>query len=161
MENLFGLFANEDENEREHLNESLESAEHVEDSATMNLREEELDVSKHSVQTGEVALHKDIVEETQTVDVPVTHEEVVVERRAVNAAPSDEPIGDEETIRIPVSEERVDVHKNTIVTGEVALHKRAVQETEHVSETVRKERAHVEVEGDPDVIEASAHDDVR
>ena len=155
MENLFGM--NDDRDEIE----SLESVDRAEESATMRLREEELDVSKHRVQTGEVALHKDIVEETQTVDVPVMHEEVVVERRAVNAAPSDEPIGEEETIRIPVSEERVDVAKNTIVTGVVGLRKRAVQETAQVTETVRKERAHVEVDGDPNVIDDSALGELR
>jgi uncharacterized protein (TIGR02271 family) len=145
MNDLFG-FLGDDEDER------IEAVERTEDNATMHLREEELDVSKHRVQTGEVTLHKDIVEETQTVDVPVTHEEVVVERRAVSAAPSDEPIGEEETIRIPVSEERVDVGKHTIVTGEVSLHKRAVEETHHVTETVRKERAHVDVDGDANVV---------
>lgn len=151
MGNLFGAF--DDDNDLERV-ESVDR-----DSATMRLREEELDVSKHAVQTGEVLLHKDVIEETQSVDVPVTHEEVVVERRAVSAVPSDEPIGEAETIRIPVSEERVAVDKNTIVTGEVELRKRAVQETQQVTETVRKERARVEVEGDPDVIEASAVDD--
>ncbi|HWI60552.1 MAG TPA: YsnF/AvaK domain-containing protein [Symbiobacteriaceae bacterium] len=151
MTDLFGLGGGTNDTER------LENVDELEDSATMRLREEELDVSKHSVRTGEVALHKDIVEETQTVNVPVTHEEVVVERRAVNAAPSDEPIGEEETIRVPVSEERVDVDKHTIVTGEVGLHKRAVQETAQVTETVRKERARVEVDGDPNVIEETTH----
>lgn len=140
MGNLFGFGTDEER-------------EHDEHDATMRLREEELDVTKHSVRTGEVALHKDIVEETQTVTVPVAHEEVVVERRAVSATPSDEPIGEEETIVIPVSEERVDVDKHTVVTGEVGLHKRTVEETQQVTETVRKERAHVEVEGDPNVID--------
>lgn len=150
MGDLFGLSGDRDENE------SLENAEYTdEDHATMRLREEKLDVSKHRVQTGEVTLHKDVIEETQSVDVPVTHEEVVVERRAVNAVPSDEPIGEAETITIPVSEERVDVDKDTVVTGEVSLRKRAVEETERVTETLRKEEAHVDVDGDPDVVEAT------
>jgi uncharacterized protein (TIGR02271 family) len=151
MGGLFGF--GDDDNER------VENVERIDDDATLRLREEELDVHKHSVQTGEVLLHKDVIEETQSVDVPVTHEEVVVERRAISATPSDEPIGEDETIRIPVSEERVDVDKRTLVTGEVALHKRAVQETEQVTDTVRKERARVEVEGDPDVIEATTAED--
>lgn len=137
------------------MGELQDNRDHVDDSATMHLREEKLDVSKHSVQTGEVMLHKEIVEETQRVDVPITHEEVVVERREINAAPSDEPIGEEETIRIPVSEERVDVGKHTIVTGEVSLHKRVVEDTAEVTETVRKERAHIDVDGHPEVIDAS------
>lgn len=159
MGDLFGgLFGTNDTNENEAIEEATEveavdAVAEVEDGATMHLREEELDVSKHRVRTGEVTLHKEIEEETQTVNVPVTHEEVVVERRAVSAAPSDEPIGEEETITIPVSEERVDVDKHTIVTGEVALEKRAVQETQQVTETVRKERARVDVDGAPRVID--------
>ena len=158
MGGFFGFFDDEDE-----LENGVEAVERIEDTdATMHLREEELDVSKHRVQTGEVTLHKDIIEETQTVDVPVTHEEVVVERRAVSAAPSEEPVGEEETIVIPVSEERVDVDKHTVVTGEVSLRKRAVEETERVTETVRKERAHVDVDGNANVINnAVTDDDVR
>lgn len=163
MGDLFGgLFGTGDAKQNEGM-ENVETAEDVvddvddvEDAAAMRLREEEIDVSTHRVQTGEVTLHKEIEEETQTVNVPVTHEEVVVERRAVSATPSDEPVGEEETVRIPVSEERVDVDKRTIVTGEVALHKRAVQETEQVTETVKKERARVDVDGDPKVIDESA-----
>ncbi|HYF96105.1 MAG TPA: YsnF/AvaK domain-containing protein [Symbiobacteriaceae bacterium] len=149
-----GLFENDHE---------LDNVNHEEapESATMRLREEELDVSKHRERTGEVAVHKEIIEETQTVNVPVAHEEVVVERRALEARPSDEPIGEEETIRIPVSEERVDVDKRTLVTGEVALHKRVVEETEEVTDTVRKERAEVEVDGHPNVIDEGTYDELR
>lgn len=147
-----GLFGFDDEDKKE-------AVDRTEDRATMRLREEELDVSKHAERTGEVTLHKDVVEETRSVTVPVSHEEVVVERRAVSATPSDEPIGEEETIRIPVSAERVDVDKHTVVTGEVSLHKRSVQETEEVTETLRKERAHVDVDGDPEVIDATGVDE--
>jgi uncharacterized protein (TIGR02271 family) len=161
VSDLFGLFGDDDKDETK-ITERVDDIDEVEDSATMRLREEELDVRKHRVQTGEVTLHKDIVEETQTIDVPVTHEEVVVERRAISAAPSDESIAEEETITIPVSEERVDVDKHTIVTGEVSAHKRAVEETHHVSESVRKERAHVDVDGDAEVIgETTTGDDLR
>src|SRR3954451_23890551 len=71
---------------------------------SLKLREEQLDVSKESVQTGEVEVHKDVVEEQKTVHVPVTHEEVYVERRDVDDATADTttPIGDDETIRVPI-----------------------------------------------------------
>lgn len=120
----------------------------------LRLREEELDVSTYAVQTGEVTLHKDIVEEQKTVRVPVSHEQVVIERRAVNE-PSDLPIGEEETIRIPVSEERVSVDKHTVVTGEVELHKRTVEEVREVNETIRKEKARLDVDGHPDIVNES------
>ncbi|UQZ35132.1 hypothetical protein C2I18_17320 [Paenibacillus sp. PK3_47] len=114
----------------------------------LRLREEQLDVSKNRVQAGEVEIRKEVIEEQKTINVPVSHEEIVIERRAVNNDSSATPIGADETIRIPVSEEQVEVHKNTVVTGEVDVHKREVQETEQVRDTVRREEARVDKSGD-------------
>ncbi|MBV9258151.1 MAG: DUF2382 domain-containing protein, partial [Ktedonobacteraceae bacterium] len=47
----------------------------------LKLREERLNVGKQTVQSGEAGLHKDVIEEQQSVDVPVNREEVWVERR--------------------------------------------------------------------------------
>ncbi len=118
----------------------------------LNLREEELDIDKYRVETGDVTLHKDIVEEEQSVNVPVSHDQIVIEQRAVDHLPTDEPITAEETIHIPVTAERIDVEKHTVVTGEVSAHKRSVQETEEVHEVLRKEVADVESHGTTDLI---------
>ncbi|HCI79232.1 MAG TPA: hypothetical protein DHW02_06055 [Ktedonobacter sp.] len=116
----------------------------------MPLREEQLNVNKERVQAGEVQLHKDVVEEQKTVNVPVTHEEVYVERRPVTDGQVDNtPIGQDETIRVPVSEEQVEVTKTPVVTGEVAVGKRAVQENQQVSDTVRREEARLDESGNP------------
>jgi Domain of unknown function (DUF2382)/Heat induced stress protein YflT len=57
---------------------------------TVQLREEELQARKTPVETGEVRLGKDVVEERKSVEVPVTREEVYVERRPVDR-PADRP----------------------------------------------------------------------
>lgn len=105
---------------------------------SLRLREERLNVTKERVQAGEVNLHKEVVTEQKTINVPVTHEEVVIERHAAtgNQIDNSTPIGEGETIRVPVSEEQVNVTKNTVVTGEVAIGKGAVQETQQVFYTV-------------------------
>jgi uncharacterized protein (TIGR02271 family) len=139
MGNLFG-----------DINNKNDDTEVTED-AKLRLRKEELDIAKDRVETGEVNLHKEIVEEHKAVDVPVAHEEVVIERRAINE-PSDTPVGTEETISIPVSEERIDVGKHTVITGEVAARKHEVEETEHVDEVLKREEARVDVEGDPNIV---------
>ncbi len=113
----------------------------------LRLRAEQLDVSKNKVQTGEVNVHKEIVEEQKTINVPVSREEVVIDRRSVNNDSSSTPIGADETIRIPVSEEQVDVRKNTVVTGEVDVHKREIQGTEQVKDTVKREEARIDKTG--------------
>ena len=115
---------------------------------TLELREEELRARKHAVQTGKVELAKEVVSEQRTIDVPVTHEEVTIERRAVDHQPSDSPIGETDaTISIPVRQEQVTADKRAVVYEEVNVGKRAVQDTEHVSETVRREQAVVDKEG--------------
>lgn len=114
----------------------------------MQLREEQLQVYKQPVETGRVGLRKEVTREQQSADVPVTHEEVYIERRPGSGQPSDAPIGEGETYRVPVREEQVGVNKQQVVREEVALGKRQVQDTRHVSDTVRKEQARVEREGD-------------
>lgn len=119
---------------------------------SLRLREERLNVSKERVQSGEVELHKEVVTEQKTINVPVMHEEVVIERHAVTDGRVDtSPIGEGETIRIPVSEEQVNVTKNTVVTGEVAIGKRTVEETQQVTDTVRHEEARIDQEGNVNI----------
>lgn len=121
----------------------------------MPLREEQLDISKRREPAGEVNLRKEVVEEQQTIDVPVSREEVVVEKKVVpetaGEAMGEGPIGTGETIRIPVSEERVEVTKRPVVTGEVEVHKREVQDTEQVRDTLRREEARLDRTGNPRV----------
>jgi uncharacterized protein (TIGR02271 family) len=120
---------------------------------TMQLREEQLQAHKSTVETGQVQLGKDVVEEQRTMDVPVTREEVYVERHPVDRRPSDRPIDETETqtIRVPVTEERVEVEKQPVVYEEVGLGKRVTQETHQVSDTVRREELRMENEGDVEV----------
>ncbi len=84
------------------------------------------------------------------MDVPVSHEEVFVERRPVERRPADQPISESEsqTIRVPVTEEHVEVDKQPVVYEEVGVGKRVVQEKEQVSDTVRREELRVDNEGD-------------
>ncbi len=115
--------------------------------STLELRAEQLQIDKHQVRTGEVQVRKEIVREEKTITVPVTHEEVVIERRAVDNVESDTPGGQNETIRIPVSEERIEVNKHNVVTEEVDVSKRNVEETQHIEDTVKREEARVERAG--------------
>jgi len=120
------------------------------DDHALRLREERLNVDKTRVQTGEVELRKEVVQEQQTINVPVTHEEVYIERRAVTDGTVDNtPIGDNEVVRVPLTEERINVTKTPVVTGEVSIGKREVQETEQVSETVRREEVRLDQNGNP------------
>ena len=120
----------------------------TEDEQRLKLREEQLQVQKQQVETGEVRLRKDVVSEQQSMDVPVMHEEVYIERRPGSGQPSDQEIGEGETYRVPVQEEQVTVEKQAVVREEVAIGKQSVQETQRVTDSVRREEAHIERDGD-------------
>jgi len=120
----------------------------AEDGTSMRLREERMDVGKDRVDAGEVTLRKDVVEEEQTVHVPVAHDEVVIERRKLNGEASDETIGAGESVSIPLTAERVHVGKHTVETEEIKASKREVQENREVTDTLHKEIAHIDTEGE-------------
>jgi uncharacterized protein (TIGR02271 family) len=114
----------------------------------IQLREKELLARKQAVQTGEVGIPKEVVTEQQTINVPTTRVEVVIERRPASGQLSDTPIGEGETYQIPAREEQVTVEKQPVVREEVRLGKRQVQETQQVSDTVKREEARIERQGD-------------
>jgi uncharacterized protein (TIGR02271 family) len=123
------------------------------DEETLRLHEERLQVDKDRVQTGEVNVGKRVVEENQTIDVPVEREEIVIERRPVNEEVTDANRGtgakadayqEGDSIHIPLTEEKVEVNKTNVVSEEIVVGKRKVQDTETVNETVRREEADID-----------------
>jgi uncharacterized protein (TIGR02271 family) len=113
---------------------------------TMELKEEEVKVSKRPIKKGEVEVRKEVVTEHKQVDVPVTREEVVIERRPVRGKAAAGDLKGEQ-VRIPVTEEEVDVQKETKVKEEVKIGKRRATGTRTVGGTVRKEELRVDEEG--------------
>ncbi|MBR8646164.1 YsnF/AvaK domain-containing protein [[Brevibacterium] frigoritolerans] len=88
-----------------------------EDERTLTLREEQLNIDKERVQTGEVVINKEVNEQHKTINVPVEHEEVTVEHRSVSGREANRETGtieDGETLRIPVVEEKLEVSKNRL-----------------------------------------------
>jgi uncharacterized protein (TIGR02271 family) len=114
---------------------------------TIEAREEELHVRKRPVQTGEAEVRKEVRTERRTVDVPVKKEELVIERHAVGRHPASGPVGEEERVRVPLSEEQVEVDKQPVVTERVSVGKRATEEDEQVEATIRKENIKVDKRG--------------
>lgn len=125
----------------------------------LRLREEQLRVEKERVQKGEVRVRKEIVEEQQSIDVPVRHEEVIIERHPiVEPRPTDIPVGRDEVIQVPLSEEQVTISKQPVETEEITLKKREVEEQKRASGTVRKEEARIEPIGDISIQERGDQD---
>ena len=128
------------------------------DEERLRLHEERLNVDKERVQTGEVNVGKHVVEDTETIEVPVEREEVYIERRPVNEASETtaadggltgkDAYQEGETIHVPISEERVDVSKTDVVSEEIVVGKRKVQDTEQVTEKTRREVADIDDDTD-------------
>jgi uncharacterized protein (TIGR02271 family) len=119
----------------------------------IQLRGEVLRTFRERVQRGEVRLRKEVVTENRTVEVPVSREELVIERTAVSGslAGNAGEIGTDQEIRVPLSEERARVEKQAVVNEEVRVGKRAVQNTEKVSQDVRHEELRIDKDGDAEV----------
>jgi uncharacterized protein (TIGR02271 family) len=123
---------------------------HARGEQTIQAREEQLHVNKQREQVGEVTVRKEVHTEHKTIDVPVEREEVVIERHAVSGRvpATGGPLGEGQQIRVPVTEEQVEVTKTPVVKEEVTIGKRKVKDTEHISADLRKEKIKVEKEGD-------------
>ncbi len=114
---------------------------------TMKLHEERLNVTKHAEKEGEVRLTKDVETRQEEIDVPVKREEVLLTRRRVDEPEDRAELGEGEEVRIPVLRDEVQVEKEVVTTEEVGVEKRPVEETQHVSASLRKERARLETDG--------------
>jgi uncharacterized protein (TIGR02271 family) len=127
-------------------------ARNEESEALVQLREEELAARKQQVEVGRVSVGTEIVQEEQTLEVPVTREELTIERHPVDRRPSDQPIAaSTDVLRVPVHADQVSVDKQAVVYEEVNVGKRAVDQTQRVSETVRKEVVDVDATGEVQV----------
>lgn len=113
------------------------------DEESVQLHEERLNVDKENVETGEASVDKHVVEEEQEFDVPVEREEVTIERRPVNEKVDEDFNANDDSVHIPLHEERVKVEKENVVSEEIVIKKNKVQDTEHVSEKVRHEEADI------------------
>ncbi|WP_342376653.1 DUF2382 domain-containing protein [Myxococcus stipitatus] len=112
---------------------------------------ERLNVEKHDTKAGELRVRKDVVEEEEVVRVPVRHERVRVERRAVTSErPAMSAAFKEETIVVPLHAEEVEVTKRSVLDEEVVIHRDVVEEERRIAETVRHENVEIRTEGDVD-----------
>lgn len=119
----------------------------VEGERRIQLRGEMLRTYKERVQRGEVTLRKEVITENQSVNVPVSREELVIERTPGTGRATGE-IGTGEEVRVPLSEERVRVEKQPVVNEEVRVGKRQVQSNKEVSDQVRHEELRVDKKGE-------------
>jgi uncharacterized protein (TIGR02271 family) len=115
------------------------------DTESVIARDEQLNVGTETRETGQVRLRKHTYTDTETVEVPVSREEVVVEREPVdpNAPEALASSGDEEVV--VTTHEEVPVVDKTATAEKVTVDKNTVQDTETVAGAVQHDD--VEVQG--------------
>jgi uncharacterized protein (TIGR02271 family) len=117
----------------------------AEDELRIPVMEEDLTATVRPTEAGAVRIEKRVVEEDRVLEVPVTDEQIRVERRIV-----DRPVGaeaqafEEIVIDVPLTTEQVELQKQARVAEEIVVSKEAVQRTERVSDTVRREEVYVD-----------------
>jgi uncharacterized protein (TIGR02271 family) len=106
------------------------------------LIEERLNVSKNT-STSEATITKEPVTETKTVEVPVTHEELTIERRPPSESSSstttERPVQSKTDTKVQLNKEDIQVTKDAYVKEEVVVKKKPVTETKTVSESITRE----------------------
>jgi len=118
----------------------------------MTRSEERLNVGTHSEEVGRARLRKYVVTENVTESVPVSREEVRVEREPITDANAgsalDGPAISEEEHEVVLHAERPVVEKEAVPVERVRLDKQTVTEHAQVDEDLRKEQ--IEVDGADD-----------
>lgn len=128
-----------------------ERVEATEEARRIPLRDEEIEVHKHREKVGEVVIGKEVVEEQRSFDVPVSREEVTIERYTVDRPMEGTmpPVGREsEVVRVPIYEDVVDVEKRAHVHEEIVVSPEDITTQERVSGTVRREVPEVTTTGE-------------
>ncbi|HEX3781885.1 MAG TPA: PRC and DUF2382 domain-containing protein [Pseudonocardiaceae bacterium] len=119
--------------------------------AEMVRSEERLNVGTERVESGRVRLRKHVVTEQQQVTVPVSHEEVRVEREPISEAERGR-MGDKQRAlqdseqEVVLHEEKPVVRTETVPVERVRLGTDTVTEEQTVGGEVRKER--IDIDGD-------------
>ena len=106
------------------------------DDVNILLREEKLDIDTHKVKTADVDVHKEVISEEKTVTVPFSRQELVVEKSIDGEQ--------EEALRIPLSEERIDVDKQNVKLNDVSIHNNKVEETETIDAKLKQETVEID-----------------
>ena len=108
--------------------------------------EEQLQVDKQVIETGIVRITKQVIEEPETVAIPVFREEVIVDHVAVYQYVDTAPVVryEGETMIIPVVREVLVTEKKLLLVEEVHVTKKQTTDQERVDVMLRKEKITVE-----------------
>ncbi|MDP4142949.1 MAG: YsnF/AvaK domain-containing protein [Bacillota bacterium] len=130
------------------LNKSKEDAYTNKKELLLKLKEEQLDIYKSWIITGEVATHTETLTEEKKITVSTTREELVIEKKSLDGKKETTEI-----LRIPVKEEQIEIVKHPVILQDVSIYNHQYQDTKHIETALKKEVLHIETSGQPIIID--------
>lgn len=106
------------------------------DGATILLREEQLKLTKTREHLADVTTRKEVHRDVLTISVPITKEDLVVEKNGVAVA------------RIPLREDQVDLSTRSVPLNEVSIYEREWEENREIQAMLKKEVVRIETTGE-------------
>lgn len=118
----------------------------AENVATVQVAAETARVSKRVVETGRALIQKTVSAHDQEVTALLDRSDVAIERVAIDQVVTELPVPRQEgdTWIIPVMEERLVIEKQLVLREELRI--RTIKTQDQVSETVRLQQEHVDVQ---------------
>jgi uncharacterized protein (TIGR02271 family) len=121
------------------------------DEVTIQLHKEEMEINKKWVDPAEVIIYKKKYIEEKQIMVPVSREDLIIEKKLANPQnPTDIKL---ETIRIPLSEEQIEVTLTPTILNDVEMYKNQYEELIQVHETLKEEKVRIETVGNVNVVD--------
>ena len=144
--------------DKEHALETSTPKESIDDyskDVTLQIKQEQLDIAKKWIQTGEVNIYRETFTEEKSFTVPVNREELVIEKKSIDIGTSTHEDMTKEVIRIPLNEEKIEFTKQRVDLEDVSIYKEQIQDIKHIEETLKCEEPRVKVSGSAKVSEKS------
>jgi len=128
--------------------------------AVLPVVEEELQIGKREVETGNVRVHTKIEERPVEEQVNLREEHVRVERRPVDRPvdATDTNLFRDQSFEMTETGEEAVVQKRARIVEEVVIGKQVQEHTETIRDTVRRQDVHVHEEGGERAVGASGYD---
>lgn len=125
---------------------------YISENVILQIKEEQLDLAKKLIQTGEVKIYKESHTQEKSFTVPVKREELVIEKKKTLASATPEPNEvPTEVIRILLSEEQVEFTKHKVTFEDVSIYKQQLADIIHIEETLKREELKVKISGSPKI----------
>lgn len=118
---------------------------------TLQIKEEQLDLAKKLVETGEVNIYRETFIEEKNFTIPLKREELVIEKKSLSSTSSDHKDIPTEVIRITLNEEQAEFTKHMVALEDVSIYKQQIQDIKHIEETLKREEPKVKIFGSPEV----------